>query len=115
MHQQVQELRGAQIQLQRPTSAREVASDTASQSDVNIERQQRVEQLQALTLGPGTPSSQAFVSKSREVDAIVTALHRNNETLKKQKATVLDEFKDLHKAVGELAQETKQIAADMQG
>jgi len=116
LHQEVQELREREAQCKppkQPTSARQSVADT-SQNQVSIERQQRVEQLQALTVGPGTPNSQAFVSKSREVDAIVTALHRNNEALRKQKTTVLEEFKDLHKAVTQLADQTKQIASDMQ-
>jgi len=113
LHQQVRELTEAK-EKQEPSQPTVVTDSThASESDVSIERQQRVEQLQALTLGPGASPNQAFVSKSREVDAIVTALHRNNESLRKQKATVLEEFKSLHAAITTLARDTMQITSEM--
>jgi centromeric protein E len=113
LHQQVRELKEAQQrQDQMPQSAGSLASH-GPEAEVSIERQQRVEQLQALTVGPGTPSGQVVVSKNREVDAVVTQLHRNNDTLRKQKATVLEEFKGLHKAINDLSRDAVMMASKL--
>mmetsp|Transcript_94122 Transcript_94122/g.176909 ORF Transcript_94122/g.176909 Transcript_94122/m.176909 type:complete len:1089 (+) Transcript_94122:152-3418(+) len=118
LHQQVKELKEAQRQQQAVSDA--TPRTTSTDCEVSAERQQRVEQLQALTLGgAGSPSnassgSQAFVSKSREVDAIVTALHRSNDALRKQKATVVDEFRELHRAVAEVSREVASCVGELQ-
>eukprot|EP00927_Polykrikos_kofoidii_P039560 TRINITY_DN33922_c0_g1_i1.p1 TRINITY_DN33922_c0_g1~~TRINITY_DN33922_c0_g1_i1.p1 ORF type:complete len:1307 (-),score=276.85 TRINITY_DN33922_c0_g1_i1:148-4068(-) len=56
---------------------------------------------------------QAFVSKSREVDAVVTALHKSNDTLRRQKATIVEEFRELHKAVTEAGRELSDAVAEL--
>lgn len=115
LHHQVRELKEAQRQQQVVEGA--TPQQASADSEVSAERQQRVEQLQALTLGGQGSSpnaSQAVVSKSREMDAIVTALHRNNDALRKQKATVVDEFRDLHRAVTEVSREVTRVVAELQ-
>jgi len=37
------------------------------------------------------------------VDTVVTALHRNNDVLKKQKATIVESMKELYKAINEVS------------
>ncbi|CAE7749294.1 kif11, partial [Symbiodinium microadriaticum] len=65
------------------------------------ERQQCAEQLQALVLS-STEHGRSFVSKSREVDTVVTALHRNMDVLQKQKSLVVENMKALYKAVNDV-------------
>ena len=57
--------------------------ERAQREELAAARQERVEELQALTLGA---AENAFVSKSRDVDQVVTTLHRSNDVLRKQKA-----------------------------
>lgn len=81
-------------------------------SEIAAERRQRAEQVQALTVG-GPPGQQTVVSRSREVDAVVTALHRNNDALRKQKATVLDEFKRMYEAVTDATKRAGRAASEL--
>lgn len=86
---------------------------TAEGQEIADERRECVEQLQALTLHSSSQSSQAYVSKSREVDAVVTALNRNNENLKKQKATIIEQLQLLHKAVTRTASQVGEVVSQL--
>jgi len=72
--------------LSRQASTPPVENDRerAQREELAAARQERVEELQALTLGAA--EANAFVSKSRDVDQVVTTLHRSNDVLRKQKA-----------------------------
>jgi len=92
------------------------SSVAASKDDQELaeERRERVEQLQALTMQPSSsPSRQAFVSKSREVDAVVTALHRNNDALKRQKATVIEQLQQMHRVVTDVSRQLQAAVAEL--
>eukprot|EP00928_Gymnodinium_smaydae_P071105 TRINITY_DN54782_c0_g1_i1.p1 TRINITY_DN54782_c0_g1~~TRINITY_DN54782_c0_g1_i1.p1 ORF type:complete len:1127 (+),score=249.98 TRINITY_DN54782_c0_g1_i1:111-3383(+) len=80
-------------------------ASAAANEELAAERRERVEQLQALTLSADANGGQAVVSRSREMDAVVTALHRSNDALRKQKGIVVDELKDLHKSVTEVSRQ----------
>lgn len=71
------------------------------EDELVAERQQCAEQLQALVLS-STEHGRSFVSKSREVDTVVTALHRNMDVLQKQKSLVVENMKALYKAVNDV-------------
>lgn len=79
------------------------------EEDLTAEREQCAQQLQALVLS-SSERGQSFVSKSREVDTVVTALHHNMDVLKKQKAMVVESMKSLYKTIhnitGAVAQAT---------
>ncbi|CAK0810036.1 unnamed protein product [Prorocentrum cordatum] len=81
--------------------------------ELAAERRQRAEQVQALTVGAAGPGQQTIVSRSREVDAVVTALHRNNDALRKQKATVLDEIKRMYEAVTDATKRAGRAAFEL--
>ncbi|CAE7529128.1 KIN7D [Symbiodinium natans] len=96
LHNQVKSLQEEVQQRASPQlSGRPVEDDLAA------ERQQCAAQLQALVLS-STEQGSSFVSKSREVDTVVTALHRNMDVLQKQKALVVDNMKALYKAVNDV-------------
>eukprot|EP00440_Ansanella_granifera_P054110 gb/GFBE01058656.1/.p1 GENE.gb/GFBE01058656.1/~~gb/GFBE01058656.1/.p1 ORF type:complete len:1040 (+),score=214.15 gb/GFBE01058656.1/:1-3120(+) len=107
----------AQLHNQVKSLQEEAMQRTFSQPQVEeltAERQERAEQLQALVVSNSAPDSgQAFVSKSREVDTVVTALHRNNDVLKKQKATVVESMKELYKTVNEVAASVAKAAEEL--
>lgn len=86
---------------QRPPSGRKGSFDNKSMA---AEKRQQLQELQSMTVGQQSAPKQ-FISRSQEVDAIVTALHKTNEALRQQKATVLEEIKGLHQAVNALGQE----------
>jgi hypothetical protein len=87
----------------RPPSGRKRSFDNKSMA---AEKRQQLQELQSMTVGEREQSGpKQFVSRSQEVDAIVTALHKSNEALRQQKATVLEEIKGLHQAVNGLGQE----------
>eukprot|EP00434_Breviolum_minutum_P032096 symbB.v1.2.028385.t1/scaffold2960.1/size66438/3 len=67
--------------------------------DLAAEREQCAQQLQALVLSSERGSGQSFISKSREVDTVVTALHHNMDVLKKQKAMVVESMKGLYATI----------------
>ncbi|OLQ02272.1 Kinesin-related protein 11 [Symbiodinium microadriaticum] len=77
LHSQVRSL---QEEVQRSTSS---LPSRSGEDELVAERQQCAEQLQALVLS-STEHGRSFVSKSREVDTVVTALHRNMDVLQKQ-------------------------------
>ena len=70
-----------------------------SKEDLAAEREQCAQQLQALVLSSERGSGQSFISKSREVDTVVTALHHNMDVLKKQKAMVVESMKGLYTTI----------------
>mmetsp|Transcript_20622 Transcript_20622/g.57405 ORF Transcript_20622/g.57405 Transcript_20622/m.57405 type:complete len:1053 (-) Transcript_20622:94-3252(-) len=114
LHQQVRELKEQQAQQPSATHAPTGATAAKDESDggLSAERQQCVEHMQALVVGTSSSSS-AVVSQSREMDAIVTALHRNNDTLRKQKASILEEFRELHRAIVEVVREVTSSVAEL--
>jgi len=59
--------------------------------------------------------TQGFISQSKEVDAIVTALHRSNDVLRRQKATVVDEIRELHKALTQVSADVANAASNYDG
>ncbi|CAE7588889.1 KIN7D [Symbiodinium sp. CCMP2592] len=95
LHNQVRSL---QEEVQQRTSS---LPSRSGEDDLVAERQQCAEQLQALVLS-STEHGRSFVSKSREVDTVVTALHRNMDVLQKQKALVVENMKALYKAVNDV-------------
>lgn len=118
LNQQVQSLQEevqqrAALAPEAPTP--QVQEQAQVQEELAAERQHRAEQLQALVVSKDSQESggQDFVSKSREVDTVVTALHRNNEVLKKQKATVVESLQQLYKAVNEVATSTARAAEEL--
>lgn len=120
LNQQVQSLQEEVQQraaLAPEAPAPQVQAQAQAQEELAAERQHRAEQLQALVVSKDSPESggQDFVSKSREVDTVVTALHRNNEVLKKQKATVVESLQQLYKAVNEVATSTARAAEELAG
>lgn len=95
LHSQVRSL---QEEVQRSTSS---LPSRSGEDELVAERQQCAEQLQALVLS-STEHGRSFVSKSREVDTVVTALHRNMDVLQKQKSLVVENMKALYKAVNDV-------------
>ncbi|CAK8996251.1 unnamed protein product [Durusdinium trenchii] len=89
LHNQVRSL---QEEVQRSTMQR------TNEEELAAEREQCAQQLQALVLS-SSKHGQSFISKSREVDTVVTALHRNMDVLKKQKATVVESMKGLYQTI----------------
>lgn len=131
LRQQVRELQVAQEVQETPESleAHEVAATSTGRSglqdlacvlpesvtnadfQIRAERQKAVQELEALTVGSGVQPHllpTTFVSNSREVDAIVTALHRSNDSLRKQRATLMDELKDMHRSVANVVRDLAQ-------
>ncbi|CAJ1399748.1 unnamed protein product [Effrenium voratum] len=95
LHSQVRSL---QEEVQRSTST--LPRHEEREEELAAEREQCAQQLQALVLS--SEGNQSFVSKSREVDTVVTALHRNMDVLKKQKSMVVESMKGLYKTVNEV-------------
>ncbi|CAJ1417575.1 unnamed protein product [Effrenium voratum] len=96
LHSQVRSL---QEEVQRSTST--LPRNEEREEELAAEREQCAQQLQALVLS-SSEGNQSFVSKSREVDTVVTALHRNMDVLKKQKSMVVESMKGLYKTVNEV-------------
>jgi len=107
-----------QVQAQHTVAS--LSEDNAQQpqhtadSELTAERQQRVAQLQSLTLGSDQQCRQQFVSKSREVDAVVLALIQSKDSLRRQKATVLEELREMYSSVTKLGQEVVKVTEEIQ-
>eukprot|EP00929_Paragymnodinium_shiwhaense_P030127 TRINITY_DN17122_c0_g2_i1.p1 TRINITY_DN17122_c0_g2~~TRINITY_DN17122_c0_g2_i1.p1 ORF type:complete len:1019 (+),score=155.23 TRINITY_DN17122_c0_g2_i1:168-3224(+) len=65
------------------------------------------------SLGSAGGSRHVFVSNSREVDAIVSALHSSNETLRRQKATLVEQLQKFHRAVTTSTQEVAETSTNL--
>lgn len=116
LHQQVQELRN--VHKDQPLGAQppgvpggvsgnsgsvDASHRDAMVAELTAEKEQRVEELQALMVA------------RKQADAVVCALHQNNDTLRKQKATMVENIKGLHRSVlgvvDELGGLTSRLAA----
>lgn len=104
LHQQVQELRDAHKE-QEPGDNRGPVSEGASAAaveELTAEKEQAMEQLEALTVA------------RKQADAVVCALHQNNDTLRKQKATMVENIKGLHRAVMGIVDELGRLTSRLQ-
>jgi len=102
-----------QTQQQREPPRQQGAQGEAQPPADEAAQGEREEIAAAQTVSPSNSGQNNVVSKSREMDAIVTALHRNNDALKKQKAIFVDEIRELHKAVTEVGKQTAHAAAEL--
>jgi len=91
-----------------PTLTASPSRRTGSRPPPPASPEQRQEQEQQQVKYSPT---QGYISQSKEVDAIVTALHRSNDVLRRQKATVVDEIRELHRSLTEVSKDVAQAAA----
>jgi len=98
------------MQVRELRDERDVAQDETTQQTLLPEDRAGPEPAESAADSAG---QRAVISGSREVDAVVEALHRNCEALRKQRTTVVDEFRDLHRSVMDVSERVAQASAEL--